>query len=60
MVDGGSLDGTAELLAAAERPGLKWISEPDRGQSDALNKGLGLASGDIQLWPIRSKAEQDD
>lgn len=45
VVDGGSTDGTLELLQ--QYPHLKWISEPDRGQSDAMNKGVALANGDI-------------
>jgi glycosyltransferase involved in cell wall biosynthesis len=48
VVDGGSTDGTIEIL---RRHGhLIWISEKDRGQADALNKGLALATGDIIGW----------
>lgn len=49
MIDGGSTDGTVGLLRGAEAryPHLRWISEPDNGISDALNKGLQLASGDL-------------
>ena len=45
VVDGGSTDGTVEILR--EYPELRWVSEPDRGQSHALNKGFALASGDV-------------
>lgn len=45
VVDGGSTDGTVELLRAAE--GIRWISEPDRGLSHALNKGIAMASGAV-------------
>ncbi|HMX24418.1 MAG TPA: glycosyltransferase, partial [Blastocatellia bacterium] len=47
VIDGGSTDGTSELLAdyAARHPHLKWISEPDRGISHAMNKGLAMATG---------------
>lgn len=49
VVDGGSTDGSVELLREqGER--LKWISEPDEGQSDAINKGLRLATGEIIGW----------
>jgi glycosyltransferase involved in cell wall biosynthesis len=49
IVDGGSADGTVEMLESlsARYPHLKWISEKDRGISDALNKGLALAAGDV-------------
>jgi glycosyltransferase len=45
VVDGGSVDGTRELLES--RPGLRWVSEPDRGLYDAMNKGWRLARGDV-------------
>ncbi len=48
VVDGGSLDGTKEYLAS--QPHLRWVSEPDNGQSDALNKGFAMADGDILTW----------
>ncbi|HEX8998696.1 MAG TPA: glycosyltransferase family 2 protein [Blastocatellia bacterium] len=48
VIDGGSSDGTRELLAsyAEQHPHLKWISESDRGISHAFNKGLAMATGD--------------
>lgn len=45
VVDGGSTDGTIDIVKSY--PHLRWISEPDRGQSDAMNKGFSLSTGDI-------------
>ncbi|MBI2691022.1 MAG: glycosyltransferase [Solirubrobacterales bacterium] len=51
VVDGGSTDGTVELLAEeAEAGRLRYISEPDRGLSDAFNKGVAMATGDWIAW----------
>jgi len=54
VVDGASTDGTCEILKRySAQPGwehLRWISEPDRGQSDAINKGFRMASGDLIAW----------
>ena len=47
IVDGASTDGTVEILKSNENKIAKWISEPDRGIYDAMNKGLKMASGDI-------------
>ena len=52
IVDGGSVDGSRELIQRAEErlPGrVRWISEPDGGIYDALNKGIRLATGDIGM-----------
>lgn len=45
IVDGGSTDGTIELLK--KYPHLRWISEPDKGQSDAMNKAFEMSTGDL-------------
>jgi len=45
VVDGGSTDGSVELLG--RYPHLRWISEPDKGQVDAMRKGFALSSGEI-------------
>ena len=50
VVDGGSTDGTVDILKACDDPRLTWVSEPDRGQSDAINKGLQKAQGDILAY----------
>jgi glycosyltransferase involved in cell wall biosynthesis len=50
VVDGASDDGTVELLEAREDPHLSWTSEPDTGQTNAVNKGLRRARGDLLAW----------
>src|SRR3954469_1493201 len=50
VIDGASDDGTVELLEGREDPHLTWISEPDSGQTNAVNKGLRIASGDLLAW----------
>lgn len=45
FVDGGSTDGTLAVIRRLARPQDYWISEPDRGISDAFNKGVALARG---------------
>jgi glycosyltransferase involved in cell wall biosynthesis len=51
VVDGGSADGTqAFLRSLAHDPRVTWTSEPDRGQSHAINKGLSAADGDVLAW----------
>jgi glycosyltransferase involved in cell wall biosynthesis len=49
IVDGGSTDETAEV-AAEYGSQVTWISEKDRGQSDAINKGFRMARGEILCW----------
>lgn len=46
VIDGGSTDGTQAILAQRSSRIAHWISEPDRGIYDAMNKGLRLASGE--------------
>ena len=58
VVDGSSTDGTLEILRTAE--GVRWISEPDRGQSHALNKGFALADGEILGWLNADDAYEPD
>src|SRR6185369_7086210 len=47
VIDGGSSDGTLAVLDAYKDSISKFISEPDRGLYDALNKGIRQASGDV-------------
>lgn len=48
VVDAASTDGTVELLR--RHSGLRWVSEPDDGQSSAILKGFGLATGEVLGW----------
>ncbi len=54
VIDGMSTDGTVAMLQTLKEKNdlhkLKWISEPDGGQSEALNKGFALAKGEIIGW----------
>jgi glycosyltransferase involved in cell wall biosynthesis len=58
VVDGGSTDGTLDVLAQYD--GVRWDSEPDRGQSHALNKGFTLAKGEILGWLNADDAYEPD
>lgn len=49
VMDGGSTDETISILKKYEGK-LKWFSKIDKGQSDAINKGLKMATGDIIAW----------
>jgi glycosyltransferase involved in cell wall biosynthesis len=48
VMDGGSTDGTIDILKSF--PHLVWKSEKDSGQSNAINKGFKIATGDILAW----------
>jgi len=50
IVDGNSTDNTATVLAQARSSVSRIISEPDRGQADAVNKGVQIATGDVIGW----------
>lgn len=68
VVDGGSDDSTPEILREYEqRCGIRWISEPDGGMYEAINKGLSMATGEIVAylntddaylpWTVRSAVD---
>jgi len=50
IVDGGSTDGTLEIIRKYESQLSHWISEPDQGMYDAINKGFSLGTGEIFAW----------
>jgi glycosyltransferase involved in cell wall biosynthesis len=51
VVDGGSTDGTLDILRRYDGTyNLHWLSEPDRGMYDAINKGMRLATGDVLAY----------
>ena len=50
VIDGGSSDGSAELIRQHADALTYWVSEKDRGQSHAINKGFALATGDVLTW----------
>lgn len=50
VMDGGSTDGSVDILRQHEGALAGWVSERDKGQSEAINKGLKRASGDIVGW----------
>lgn len=49
VMDGGSWDGSVEILRAYGKA-LQWVSEPDRGQADAVNRGWQRSQGEILGW----------
>lgn len=50
IIDGGSTDNSVEIIKKYEPYLAYWISEKDHGQSDAINKGLKLCTGDYLAW----------
>jgi glycosyltransferase involved in cell wall biosynthesis len=50
VVDGGSTDGSVAVIERYASQLASWVSEPDRGQSHALNKGIAKAQGQVVNW----------
>jgi len=49
VFDAGSTDGSLEILQSFG-PEIRWVSEPDKGQTDAINKGLRVATGEVHCY----------
>lgn len=50
IIDGGSIDNSIEIIKKYEKYLTFWSSEKDKGQSDAINKGMSKANGEIVAW----------
>ena len=50
IIDGGSTDNTIDIIKKYADRISYWVSEPDKGQSDAINKGLAKCTGDVFNW----------
>jgi len=50
IIDGGSTDGSVEIIKKYEKYLAYWVSEKDKGQAEAINKGFQKSSGEILAW----------
>jgi glycosyltransferase involved in cell wall biosynthesis len=50
IFDGGSDDGTLDVIRAHAGPEVRWTSEPDRGQTHAVNRAMAAAGGELVMW----------
>lgn len=50
VMDGGSKDSSRQIIEQYDSRIAHWVSEPDKGQSDALNRGFAAATGDLLTW----------
>lgn len=50
IMDGGSTDGSVEIIKRYQNKLAYWVSEKDRGQTDAINKGFARAKGEVLAW----------
>lgn len=50
VIDGGSTDGSLEIIKKYQDHLAGWVSEPDRGQTEAINKGFSRSQGEIMAW----------